>query len=93
MTAAEPLLTPAESATAGGVLPPPVEAAAVRRAVRQEWARQLDDVLLRRTSWGHYYRDRAAVAAQAAAWMAAELGWSEAETAAQVERYLAIAGA
>ena len=61
-------------------------------AVRYEMARTLDDVLARRTRALILARDASAAAAPAVAdLLAAELGWSEAESAAQVDRYRAAA--
>lgn len=70
-----------------GVLPPEVSDEAVSHYCRHEWARHLDDVMLRRTSWRHYRHDRDAVAAKVAGWMAGELGWDEAERAEELRRY------
>ncbi len=59
-------------------------------AVRYEMARDLDDVLARRARCVVLARDASAAAAPAVArLLAPELGWSEAETVAQVERFLA----
>jgi glycerol-3-phosphate dehydrogenase len=62
--------------------------AEVLLAVREEFAESVEDVLLRRTRLGHLLPDqgRASVSAVAAL-MAAELGWSHAVEAAQVEAY------
>lgn len=75
-TADLPLLTTDESLTAMGVLPPEVSQDFVVHACRAEWARHLEDVIIRRTSWRYYHRDQARIAEQVADWMAAELGWS-----------------
>jgi glycerol-3-phosphate dehydrogenase len=63
-------------------------------AVRAEMAMTLDDVLIRRTR--AHLQDRAAcrdAAADVAALLAPELGWSADETAAQVAAYLALCDA
>jgi glycerol-3-phosphate dehydrogenase len=82
----EPLVAP-QGASSSGVLPPPPSAAVVEHAVRAEWARHLDDVMIRRTSWRHYQHEHLALAATVAAWMSPLLGWSGADVAAEVERY------
>jgi glycerol-3-phosphate dehydrogenase len=87
-TAVEPLLPPdGEHPPRIGVIPPPVSASAVEQACRHEWARRLDDVMLRRTSWRHYHPDHLTIAAEVADWMAALLGWNEQRVQAELERY------
>ena len=86
-TAELPLLQP-EDTRYSGFLPPPVEEAAVRRACAIQWARHLDDVLLRRTSWHYYYGPW--VAEEVSHWMAQARGWSEAERVAEIERFHAM---
>jgi glycerol-3-phosphate dehydrogenase len=58
----------------------------VQHYCRQEWARHLDDLLLRRTSWHYYYRASDQVAERASQWMAAELQWSEQRRRQELER-------
>lgn len=59
-------------------------------AARYEMARDLDDVLARRTRASILARDASAAAApEVAGLLAAELGWSARETADQVQRYRA----
>ncbi len=60
---------------------------AVKHYCRNEWVRRLDDLMIRRTSWRHYRHDHAEVAARAAQWMAAELGWDEATTETEILNY------
>ncbi|MEN6535598.1 MAG: glycerol-3-phosphate dehydrogenase/oxidase, partial [Bryobacteraceae bacterium] len=67
-----------------GILPPPVEAAVVRHCCRNEWARRLDDFLVRRTSWHYYYPSQSGIAEEASRWMAAELGWNEEQRLAEL---------
>jgi glycerol-3-phosphate dehydrogenase len=86
MTAEEPLLAPSDGATSG-VLPPTPSAAVVEHCVRREWARRLDDVMFRRTSWRHYTRDHVALATTVASWMAPLCGWSDGDVQAELERY------
>jgi len=60
-------------------------------AVREEMARRVDDVLSRRTRLRLQARDASAAVADAVAGiMAAELGWSDAERAAEVAHYRAL---
>ena len=80
-TAGEPLLSQAETRGVSGILPPPFSREAVAHYCREEWAVHLDDVMVRRTSWQHYYADARQKAAQAAEWMAELLGWSDEELA------------
>jgi glycerol-3-phosphate dehydrogenase len=82
-TADEPLLPPGETAGISGILPPPLGREVVEHFCRREWAERLDDVMLRRTSWGYYLNDAAGAAAQVAEWMAAALGWDAARLAAE----------
>ncbi|MGZ6764599.1 MAG: glycerol-3-phosphate dehydrogenase C-terminal domain-containing protein, partial [Nocardioides sp.] len=64
-------------------------AAEVVYAVTHEGARHLDDVLTRRTRISIETFDRGVAAARPAArLMAAELGWSDARTAEEVDHYL-----
>jgi glycerol-3-phosphate dehydrogenase len=76
-----------------GILPPPVSAAAVSRYCRVEAARHLDDVMIRRSSWRHYHHNHLELAANVARWMAAELGWTDAETETELQRYRRLIGA
>jgi glycerol-3-phosphate dehydrogenase len=86
-TAELPLLTTEESLSAIGVLPPEVNQEIVVQACRGEWARQLGDVMIRRTSWRYYHRDQERIAEQVAEWMAEELGWSEDRRDAELQSY------
>lgn len=85
-TAHEPLLAPAEAPPIG-VLPPEASAAIVERFCRQEWARHLEDVMIRRTSWRHYRRDHFILAREVAQWMGAALSWNDAQRDAELARY------
>jgi glycerol-3-phosphate dehydrogenase len=86
-TAELPLLETSELKTGSGILPPPVSAELVKYYCQREWARHLDDVMIRRTSWHYYHRDRLEIAAQVADWMAGELNWEAPETHAELDRY------
>lgn len=73
-----------------GLLP---DAAAVRRAVREDFALSIDDVLARRSR--ALFLDAAAAAAAApavAAILAEELGWSAPRREAELAAFLALAG-
>ena len=85
-TASTPILD-GVAGPAVGILPPDVSKEAVLHYCRHEWARHLDDVMLRRTSWRHYCHDHAAVAAKVADWMAEELGWDDAQRSQELRRY------
>ncbi len=66
----------------------PAVGAQVVHAVRQEYARRLDDVLFRRLSLAHETSDGGIGATQQAALlMGRELGWDEERRAAEIERY------
>jgi glycerol-3-phosphate dehydrogenase len=86
-TAQLPLLEASELATGSGILPPPVSADLVKYYCQREWARHLDDVMIRRTSWHYYHRHRTEMAVQVADWMAGELAWDAQETRAELCRY------
>jgi len=86
-TAQDPLLPATETDGVSGILPPEFSRRAVEHYVAQEWAVDLDDVMVRRTSWHYFFRDAAAKAEQVAAWMGELLGWTEAQQAVALERY------
>ncbi len=87
-TAETPLLEGGEPAFTG-ILPPPITEEAVAYYCRHEWARALEDVMIRRTSWLYYLDDPRETAQKTARWMAALLGWSEEKTRTEVESFLA----
>ena len=76
-----------------GILPPPVSSAVVEHYCDHEWARHLDDVMIRRTSWRHYHHDHLEIAGRTAHWMASRLGWDECKTQAEIARYRQLVGA
>jgi glycerol-3-phosphate dehydrogenase len=88
-TAIEPLLEPSEVAGFSGIGPPECTRAVVEHYCRNEWAVHLQDVMIRRTSWHHYWRNAEAMAEQVAGWMAGALGWSEEQTAREIADYQA----
>lgn len=89
-TAVEPLLA-SSGQPKSGVLPPPVSAEVVADKCQNEWARRLDDVMFRRTSWRHYHRDHLKIATTVAGWMAVELDWNEATLRGELERFAQLA--
>src|SRR5205814_5805916 len=56
-TANVPLLEPIATTGISGILPPPVSEMLVQHYCRNEWARSLDDVMIRRTNWRYYRHD------------------------------------
>jgi glycerol-3-phosphate dehydrogenase len=86
-TARMPLLDPNATSGISGIVPPPVSEALVQHYCHNEWARRLEDLMIRRTSWRHYRHDHRDVAERAARWMAPELGWSEARLNAEIVSY------
>jgi glycerol-3-phosphate dehydrogenase len=86
-TAQEPLLPSAETDNISGILPPRFSRTAVEHYCANEWAMHLDDVMIRRTGWGHYSTDAAQMAERVADWMGELFGWSGAERTAEVVRY------
>lgn len=87
-TAEEPLLPKTETSGVSGTLPPEFSREAVEHFCNREWARHLDDVLIRRTNWKHYFKDVSPRAEQTADWMAGFLGWNAATKAEELERYV-----
>ena len=70
-TAEEPLLGPTATQphAESGVLPPEVTRKLVDHYCRNEWAVFPDDIMLRRTSWRHYFTDADQIASQVEEWM------------------------
>jgi glycerol-3-phosphate dehydrogenase len=91
-TAIDPLLAPDAVKGTSGIVPPAVSAELVRHYCRDEWARRLEDVMIRRTSWRHYRRDQLEIAEQVAAWMAGELGWNDSERQEELAAYRKLIG-
>jgi glycerol-3-phosphate dehydrogenase len=81
-----------ETGGKSGILPPPISRAAVEYFCRSEWARHLDDVMIRRTSWRLYHHDHLEIAARTARWMATSLAWDEAEIQREIARYQVLTG-
>jgi len=89
-TAEEPLLGPADANERSGIAPPAIEQSAVEHYCRHEWAAHLEDVMIRRTSWHHYWPAAPQMAEQVAGWMAASLGWTAEQTTAELAAYQAL---
>lgn len=86
-TATETLLSRNEIDGISGIVPPEFDREAVEHFCANEWAQNLDDVMIRRTSWHYYFRDAAERAETVAGWMAEILGWNDSEKEAQLLRY------
>jgi glycerol-3-phosphate dehydrogenase len=86
-TAEEPILGAALERGFSALVPVAVTREAVEHYCTAEWARHLDDVMIRRTGWRFYHRDQAEIAQRVAGWMAEVLGWSEERLAQEFERY------
>jgi glycerol-3-phosphate dehydrogenase len=86
-TALIPLLSPSAVYGNSGILPPVVSQQVVKHYCQNEWARKLDDVMVRRTSWRHYRHDHFDVASRVSKWMASELGWDAATTESELLGY------
>jgi glycerol-3-phosphate dehydrogenase len=92
-TATAPLLEGAKGDSLSGILPPPVSQTAVEYYCREEAARHLDDVMIRRTSWRHYHHNHLELATNVARWMGDALGWNHEEQERELERYRRLTGA
>lgn len=71
VTARKPLLEQTETEGISQIVPPEVSRELVEHFLRNEWARNVEDIMLRRTSWGLYRTDAAEVARNVEAWMSA----------------------
>ena len=91
-TATSPLLANGGATESSDILPPEVSQPLVEHYCRNEWARGLDDVMIRRTSWRHYLDNHEIVAEKVAAWMATELDWSSERMASELKRYRELTG-
>jgi len=77
-TAEEPLLGNGAVEGVSGLIPPGFSPGLVEHYCANEWALHLEDVLIRRSGWYYYDRNRAAaVAEESGRLMAGVLGWSE----------------
>lgn len=87
-TATEPLLNPAEVEGVSAVVPVEVSDTAVQHYCQNEWVRHLDDLMIRRTYWHYYYRNREEIARRIVNVMAESLGWDTATTEYELNTYL-----
>jgi glycerol-3-phosphate dehydrogenase len=85
-TAGEAILSEKER-DFSALVPVGVTREAVEHYCTAEWARHLDDVMIRRTGWRFYHRDQAEIAERVAGWMGEVLGWSEERRSSEMERY------
>ena len=92
-TARTPLVEGGQTAALSGILPPPVSESAVIYFCQVEGAHHLDDVMIRRTSWRHYYHNHLELATNVARWMAAELAWGHEQVESELQRYRRLTGA
>jgi len=86
-TAQEPLLPSPDATRGSAIVPPEPSAELVEHYCTREWAVHLADVMIRRTSWHYYRKDRLELADRVAGWMAGTLGWEPARLAAEQARY------
>src|SRR6185437_2578397 len=84
-SADEPLLPKEEIDGISGILPPKYGREIVEYFCANEWVAHLEDVMVRRTSWKHYFHDSAKRAAEVAEWMAKSLGWDETRKAMELD--------
>ena len=87
-TAVDPLLDKSETDGLSGVVPQALSERAVRHYCRNEWARNLEDVMVRRTYWRYYHTNHEQIARQILPWIADELGWENETAQAELARYL-----
>ena len=88
-TASEPLLRREDDSPYSGILPAPLTRDAAEHYVRHEWARRLEDVMLRRSGWHYYQRWSNATIEQVAGWMADAAGWSATQRRAEIDAFCA----
>ncbi len=87
-TATEPLLAKSQTDGLSVLVPPEITQRAVRHFCRNEWARNLEDVMVRRTSWRYYHKNHEQIARQILPWVADELGWDAERAQAELAKYL-----
>jgi glycerol-3-phosphate dehydrogenase len=91
-TASEPLVSLDKHAAFSQLTPPAFSQEAVDYYVQHEWARHLDDVLVRRGGWLYYDRLTPEQVRLAADWMGRGLSWTEERRDSEInraEQYLA----
>ena len=84
-TADEPLLTPADAKGVSSTVPPPVSRELVEHFCDMEWARHLDDVMVRRTSWIYYHAQPYELSCQVAQWMGERMEWDSRRQEAELQ--------
>jgi len=86
-TAEEPLLPASETNGVSRILPPRFDRTVVEHFCLNEWAVHLEDVMVRRSGWHHYFRDARTKAGQVAEWMAQCAAWSAARREDELRNY------
>jgi glycerol-3-phosphate dehydrogenase len=86
-TAQEPLLAEEMSVACARLVPEPPDDRAVEHYCAAEWARHLDDVMIRRSDWAHYGDDPLTDAEAVSAAMARALGWNEERRCKELEAF------
>ena len=84
----ETILTSDMTDKYSSIVPIKVSKDAVEYFVNNEWAHTLSDVMIRRSSWIHYYANDEEIAKQVADWMGNMLEWDDAEKAKQLADYI-----
>ncbi len=87
LTATEALLPTSETDGISGIAPPEFDRSIVEHYCLNEWALNLDDVMVRRTSWHYYFRDADERAEKVADWMAEIYGWDDNLKEEQLQQY------
>ena len=60
----------------------------MRHFCRNEWARSLKDIMVRRSGWRYYHKNHEQIAHQILPWVAGELGWDAERALAELAKYL-----
>lgn len=90
-TAEVPLVSESEQKISG-ILPFTIDRQAVEHFCRNEWAMNLSDVMIRRTSWRYYHRGQLSLARDVAGWMKEILEWNDQHLQEQLQAYDAACG-
>ena len=86
-TAGKELLPTELTKSISGLTPPKVSRTIVEHFCQNEWAVELSDILIRRTSWCHYHENHLQLADQVAVWMADVCGWGPDQLKKQILAY------
>lgn len=89
-TAETNLLSGEDFITYSRVVPGKVDLDLVARYCKREWAQHLDDVMLRRTAWGHYWPYDEDQVQSVAKCMGEVLGWSREKELEEFKAYQAL---